>query len=122
MRRIRSLEDGDDNNVTDSLASSPAPKKRSQSNMIILIMLVTVWYLTAVIAITTSKEVMNRAKFPFLLCTIQFLFATLIAYFFLYLTKAAKPIPPSITSILYQISFTYTLGFVFTNSAFSMGK
>lgn len=120
MRRIRSLED--EENLTFNEQTPVNNSNKRVQSLIVLFVLVAIWYSTAVVAITTSKEIMNRARFPFLLCTIQFFFATAITYIYLYLTKSIKTISPAINNILYQISFSYTLGFVFTNTAFSMGK
>ena len=80
-------------------------------------------YGSACISITSSKKAMNELPLPFLLCTSQFLIATIIVGFYSkYITKSYKKIPPSARVLVYQISLSYTFGFIFTNTAFSLGK
>ncbi len=100
-------------------------------------LLVFIWYFTAVITITSSKEIMNRLSLPFILCTIQFIFASSLSYIYLQYSQQLKSQSylinqsynsgsnnsfGSLVSLLYQISFSYTLGFILTNWAFSLGK
>lgn len=87
-----------------------------------LIVLVVVWYLCAVVTITTTKEVMNRVRLPFLLCLSQFVFASLLSYAYLRWTKKLRAVPANAKSVVLQISLSYTLGFIFTNIAFSLGE
>lgn len=87
-----------------------------------LVVLVIVWYLCAVVTITTTKEVVNRVKLPFLLCTSQFVFASVLSYVYLRWTKRLRSVPANAKSVVLQISLAYTLGFIFTNIAFSLGK
>lgn len=87
-----------------------------------LAFLALVWYSCAVVAITTSKEIMIRAQLPYLLCFFQFLFASMLSYAYLYATKSVKTVPVEARSRVLQISATYTAGFVLTNIAFSLGK
>eukprot|EP01040_Poterioochromonas_malhamensis_P011001 gene11001-11988_t len=82
--------------------------------------LVFIWYFTAVITITTSKEIMNRFQLPFLLCTIQFSFASILTYVYLTFTGQYKHLTGHIYHFIYQISGSYTLGFILTNWAFSI--
>jgi hypothetical protein len=96
--------------------------RKKYKNIFEIIILVLIWYSTAVITITTSKEIMNRVQFPFLLCCIQFIFASSLSYSYLRYSGQYKTVSPSISSTIYQISLSYTLGFVLTNWAFSIGK
>lgn len=100
-----------------------AASKRAH-NLVVLIALVLVWYCGAVITITTTKVIMNATKLPFLLCTVQFVFASVLANLYIRLTKpgVANPLPSGISSIVFQISVSYTFGFILTNIAFSIGK
>lgn len=86
-----------------------------------LILMVIVWYLSAVITITSTKEVMNRVQLPFLLCFSQFAFATVLSFVYLHLSGTLKHVPIPARSIVLQIAISYTLGFVLTNIAFSLG-
>ena len=66
---------------------------------------------------------MNELPLPFLLCSSQFFIATIIIGFYSkFITKSYKKIPPSSRILVYQISLSYTFGFVFTNIAFSLGE
>ena len=84
--------------------------------------LVLVWYGAAVITITSSKEIMNRIRFPYFLCTIQFLFAAILTNLYMRYTGQDRIVPSHITSMIYRISASYTLGFILTNWAFSIGR
>jgi len=72
---------------------------------------------------------MNIRRLPFLLCTIQFLSATLATLVVLRLRRPTTSHPaahvPSQSQLMFQnlvypISVSYTLGFIFTNIAFSL--
>lgn len=95
-------------------------KNQHQSNLFICI-LVLIWYCTAVVTITSTKEVMNRLPFPFLLCACQFFFASLLSLLYLHNTSQYKKVPSALNSLVSKISATYTLGFVLTNLAFKQG-
>ncbi len=97
-------------------------RRKTVRNSAIVIGLVIVWYLSAVVTITTSKEVMNSIKFPFFLCTTQFVFASIISTTYLKISGSYIPLHPSISSLVLQISVGYTFGFILTNSAFSIGE
>ena len=97
-------------------------KKIVFHNTVELIVLALIWYLCAIITITSTKELMNRVQLPFLLCTSQFIFASALTFMYLKFSNMYKPIPPEAQKVVYQISATYTLGFVLTNVAFSLGN
>lgn len=84
--------------------------------------LVSVWYIFAVLAVTSSKEIMNRVPFPFLLCTVQFGFASVLSNLFLKYYNLQQEIPETVHHYLHKISFTYTVAFVLTNWGFQIGK
>jgi drug/metabolite transporter (DMT)-like permease len=82
--------------------------------------LVLFWYVSAVFAITTSKKTMNVVPLPFLLCTTQFVVASALISVYTFTMNSYKPVQSAFQTILYQISSSYTMGFVFTNMAFSI--
>jgi solute carrier family 35 protein E1 len=102
--------------------SNSATTQRRLKNGITVALLVSVWYVTAVITITSTKEIMNRLKFPFLLSSVQFIFASALSGLYLYFSKTYVSIPSSLSLLIFQISASYTFGFILTNSAFSIGK
>ena len=97
-------------------------RRKKVRNSVIVTGLVVVWYLSAVVTITTSKEIMNSIKFPFFLCTTQFIFASIISSAYLKISGAYIPMHANINSLVFQISVGYTFGFILTNSAFSIGE
>lgn len=80
-----------------------------------------IWYCSAIVTITTTKEIVNRLKLPFLLCSVQFLFASLLSFSYLRLTRKVRTAPAIIDPLVLRVAATYTLGFVSTNLAFSRG-
>lgn len=103
-------------------------KERVQTNMYQLIGMVAVWYSCALISVATSKEILLRVDVPFSLCLIQFCFASFFSYVYIAwsgssgsrrnATSAAQD--PHIQSSLLLVALSYTLGFLFTNWAFSI--
>ena len=83
---------------------------------------ICVWYVSAIVTITTTKELMLQFQFPYLLCTSQFLFASALSNIYMIVTKRHKPALADLRYMLNSVSATYTLGFVFTNIAFSLGN
>lgn len=101
-------------------------KKRSRS-LAIIVGLVVMWYCGAVVTITTTKMIMNSTKLPFLLCTVQFIFAYLLSQLYNRsfpggVIGGQQAISSPVGFLILQISISYTFGFVLTNSAFSIGK
>lgn len=90
-------------------------------NNYILAILILVWYGSAIITITSTKEIMNRIQFPFMLCTTQFLCASILSGLYTWLTKTYKPCSSTFSNTVNTISLAYTLGFILTNFAFSKG-
>jgi len=86
-----------------------------------VVLLVAAWYFCAVVTITTTKEVMNRVRLPYLLCLSQFAFASVLSFGFLQYTEKLKAIPTAVQGVIVQIAASYTLGFILTNIAFSLG-
>jgi hypothetical protein len=84
--------------------------------------LIIIWYTTAAIAITTSKKVMTMLALPFMLCTSQFVVASIVVGLYARLFRKYVPMQANSRAILFKISYSYTFGFVFTNTAFSLGK
>ena len=85
-----------------------------------LAVLVAVWYGTAIAAITTSKRIMMQFPLPFLLCTTQFVVASVVVGFYSRTSKTYRPIPAASWVLVHQIAVSYTFGFIFTNTAFSL--
>lgn len=111
-------------NTLGAIAFGTNKKNRvAASNIYQVSILVFVWYSAALFSVTSSKQIMNRCKMPFLLCAIQFFCAALITKIYLYISKSnnAKSVSDSLQSLLFQISASYTFGFVLTNCAFSIG-
>ena len=104
--------------VGTSDASTPATRAPIDLQVVLL---VVVWYFCAVVTITTTKEVMNRVRLPYLLCLSQFAFASVLSFGFLQYTEKLKAIPPAVQGVIVQIAASYTLGFILTNIAFSLG-
>lgn len=114
-----------------TLGTTSAKKSKSffgsNNNITTTVILVIIWYSSALISVTSSKQIMNRCRLPFLLCSVQFICAACITKLYLYLSKSntaaavSKPLSQQVQSILFQISASYTFGFVLTNCAFSIG-
>lgn len=101
------------------------------SNSLLVPVLVLVWYSFAVGAVTLSKKIMNEVPLPNLLCTAQFLSASVATKMLEDVTSVGTPAgasdasrrllrPPNFNWQMAQIALSYTLGFVFTNMAFSV--
>lgn len=80
-----------------------------------LVVLVAVWYIASVFAITTSKLAMQVTPVPFTLCLCQFLVATSVSRLVLALSPAAaaapKPLQLEATSV-WKVAASYTFGFM----------
>lgn len=86
----------------------------------VTVLLVALWYASSMLAITTSKLTMQAAKVPLVLCSVQFVSATLISGSTLLLQALPPRLPRKEGLLLGGVSVTYTLGFFFTNLAFSL--
>lgn len=91
------------------------------SDMYTLGAIVFGWYSTAIVAITTSKQILNETSLPFSLCLSQFLCASILTRIILQF-HPSKPIGRKFRSLVLQISVSYTLGFIFTNVSFSFAN
>lgn len=65
---------------------------------------------------------MIRVQLPYFLCFSQFLIASVASYGYLFINNKLKPIPSEARGRVIQVTATYTLGFVLTNIAFSLGE
>jgi solute carrier family 35, member E1 len=90
----------------------------SSSDIFVLAAIVFGWYTTAIVSITTSKQILNEISLPFSLCFSQFLCASIITRIPL-LFFQSKPIERKYRFLVFQIAVSYSLGFIFTNVAFS---
>jgi len=118
---------------------APFPSMQESSwvpGIVVVPSMVFVWYFFAVMAITTSKQIMLDVQLPNMLCTAQFFFALIATKLTSELmspnvdssssasSSLHKSVPhhllPNFNSLLTQIAISYTLGFVFTNMAFSV--
>jgi len=97
-------------------------KKRSLSHISIIFLLICLWYSTAVAAITSTKMIMNILPFPLLLCTFQFIIASIMTtvYRGLNAEKGLNKIDFLADKVIERIAVSYTLGFIFTNISFSI--
>ena len=57
---------------------------------------------------------------PFVLCTTQFVIASAVVGLYVRQSKTYRSINPTTLSVVYQIAISYTFGFIFTNTAFSL--
>jgi hypothetical protein len=95
---------------------------KRKSDYYVIPLLVLIWYLSAIVAITTSKKVMILHPYPFMLCTSQFLVATLATYLIIRTPSSITSMQSGARNVVIQIATSYTFGFIFTNVAFSIGK
>lgn len=92
-----------------------------------VLLLVTLWYSSAVVSVITSKATMIIAPVPFVLCLTQFFTASVVCCI-LYLFKHWHSKKSKwhqmlyITPIIAIVTTCYTAGFIFTNIAFSLGN
>ncbi len=99
--------------------------RRKFNRILIILVLVLIWYSAAVVTITSTKVLMNAFQLPFLLCTVQFIFASILTSIYIRYTHPSSlgaSHPPGVNMLVFQIAISYTLGFILTNSAFSIGK
>eukprot|EP00927_Polykrikos_kofoidii_P051951 TRINITY_DN45725_c0_g1_i1.p1 TRINITY_DN45725_c0_g1~~TRINITY_DN45725_c0_g1_i1.p1 ORF type:complete len:360 (-),score=47.51 TRINITY_DN45725_c0_g1_i1:98-1111(-) len=80
------------------------------------------WCVTSMLAITTSKVTMQALKVPLVLCSAQFLVATIVSNCVLTVTGMPKGMSRTEGTVLAGTSLTYTLGFFLTNLAFSLAN
>lgn len=104
------------------VAIDETSKKRLLSSIWTICLLVCLWYATAVAAITSTKMIMNILPFPFLLCTFQFVIASIITAIYRKscVENGVNKVDFSADKVVEQIAMSYTLGFVFTNISFSI--
>jgi solute carrier family 35, member E1 len=77
------------------------------------------WYLSAIVAVLSSKLIMLEFPFPFFLCLTQFLSAAMMTGI-LNSWYRSPALLPQFRSHLLHIGVSYTLGFIFTNISFSL--
>lgn len=94
--------------------------------------LVGLWYLSACVAVTSSRAVLVHTHMPFCLSALQFILSATLSYSLLkwglpWATKGSyKPLLDTMPAdspefkLVRSISLTYTLGFVFTNIALGL--
>jgi drug/metabolite transporter (DMT)-like permease len=113
--------------------SSKDLSKRRRDRLVLLLLLLAVWYIGAVVTITTSKELMNHLHMPFFLCSVQFLSASVFSALYMQFgetlvgfsssnrsRKNAFSVPTALRWTVFAISTSYTFGFILTNSAFAL--
>lgn len=103
---------------TDRIENKEAKRQKSWIN---LIFLVIVWYSTAIVAISSSKGFLSVVPAPLTLCLCQFSFSFVITYCAKKKQKTNIVMSPSFQRLIWMISLSYTLGFLFTNYSFSIG-
>ena len=94
--------------------------------------LVALWYLSACVAVTSSRAVLKATHMPFCLSALQFIMSSALSYTLLrwvlpWTTRGNyKPVLGAMPSdspefkLVRSIALTYTLGFVFTNVALGL--
>ena len=94
--------------------------------------LVALWYLSACVAVTSSRAVLKATHMPFCLSALQFIMSSALSYTLLrwvlpWTTRGNyKPVLGAMPSdspefkLVRSIALTYTLGFVFTNIALGL--
>lgn len=87
-----------------------------------LVVLVGVWYVASVVAISTSKLSMQIAKVPFTLCLFQFLTAAFISRVACGLQSSPPGALKEEFSSVGKVAASYTGGFMLTNVAFSLAS
>lgn len=85
-----------------------------------LFTLITAWYLSSCVAITTSKLCMQMAPVPLLLCSSQFLTATLATKAYLVVTGSPSRLGRREVTAVIRTAASYSAGFGLTNLAFSL--
>jgi len=106
--------------ISDGDVKKEAPQPSSSTCM--LLIFVSIWYGSAIIAITATKEIMNRIQFPFLLCVVQFTVASASSYIYLKYSNQYKSVPSELAMVVSKVATSYTFGFVTTNVSFSLAS
>lgn len=120
MRRSSRVESDDDLQGLGYYTNTGISRRKWKNGLVVGVLTI-VWYLCAVVTITTTKEIMNRVRYPFLLSSIQFAFASLGSFAYLRITNTTQMVPHHVSSLVMKIAVSYTFGFILTNSAFSLG-
>merc|ERR1712194_425195 len=108
---------------TPSSAAKPPSKATPSSGQMITVLLIVLWYVSSMFAITTSKLTMQAAKVPLVLCVVQFTTATVVSGMVLAVQGLSAGLPDRKGKVvLGSTALTYTLGFFFTNLAFSLAN
>lgn len=129
--QAKSLDDIETQQVSTDLSDNPRTKPRERiKNISLLLLLVFTWYFAATLSIITSKTILIAFPFPFTLCTCQFIMGAIISSIVSWFSKKQahdlhkKSIFSSTETTplrwIIAISVSYTLGFIFTNIAFSL--
>ena len=114
----------------------------NSSSFLVIGFMVLIWYSFAVAAVTLSKKIMLEVQLPNMLCTCQFLSASIATKMLEdvmghgggvggkggggdgaeghAVDRSARYRLPNFTWLLAQIAVSYTFGFIFTNMAFSV--
>lgn len=101
---------------------SNSKDRTSTRQLFIVVALVILWYGFAIVTITSSKMILNRASLPNTLCSIQFIFAGVITFFYLqvFSNSGFEGVHSNVRSLVAQTSAGYTIGFILTTSSFSL--
>lgn len=102
------------------MARPNTPEKNTGPSMFATVLLTILWYVSSMLAITTSKLTMEAVKVPLLLCSAQFATATLVSSIVLATQGGSLKTGKDGLSILLGLASTYTFGFFLTNMAFSL--
>ena len=78
------------------------------------------WYTLSAVSVTSSRAILQRAPFPLALCTCQFGAASIYQGLLLLLSRTPHALRRRERLHLATVALSYTLGFIFTNIAFSL--
>jgi len=87
--------------------------------LINLLILVTIWYFSSIVAISTSKQTMIIVQMPFTLCFCQFSVSYITSGLYLTLSGNIREVTRNESWLIKTSAIFFAMGFIFTNFAFS---
>lgn len=93
---------------------------KSFPRILMFLVYIFIWYSSSVLAVVSSKKIMNSHPLPFSLCSFQFLTSAIISWLISIITNnPLKPVETSTHIIIGTISVIFALGFIFMNFAYT---
>jgi hypothetical protein len=86
---------------------------------LVLLLLIAAFYLSGITTVVSLKKLMRTHPFPFLWCTVQFVFAYMISQSYVWITDPTAAVMPAASGLA---SLCNALGFIVTNVALKYGK